>query len=208
MKSISNLGDLREYGIEILTGEADNLTYRILMNVQLSGYKLLCEVYGLPYSSPDQVPDPDNKGGRYRWNYHHAGRTYLRDHPPGWAEAMNDGVTCWMMQEHDLHMIAPVALVLRGGCHTILSCQTSQPGVTPGTHYQSWQWFGLENEERYWVEERKVDGNDWEYDAYVDLGRGPQKWPNIYGRVMKIVKASQHPHRGTRNIHGFSGRSV
>ena len=52
MKTISNWQDLREYGINVLTGEACTLGVRALCDVIEQGAKLIREFYGLPHNAP------------------------------------------------------------------------------------------------------------------------------------------------------------
>ncbi len=51
MKTISNWDDLREYGINVLTGEACTLGVRALCDVTEQGAAIMREFYGLPYDS-------------------------------------------------------------------------------------------------------------------------------------------------------------
>ena len=48
MKTISSLRDLEDYGFKPLTGEACNLSMRMLVDLTEQGCKLFCECYGLP----------------------------------------------------------------------------------------------------------------------------------------------------------------
>ena len=48
MKTISRLSDLEDYGFNPLTGEACNLSMRMLVDLTEQGCKLFCECYGLP----------------------------------------------------------------------------------------------------------------------------------------------------------------
>jgi hypothetical protein len=48
MKTISSLRDLEDYGFNPLTGEACNLSMRMLVDLTEQGCKLFCECYGLP----------------------------------------------------------------------------------------------------------------------------------------------------------------
>ena len=47
MKTISDLRDLRPFGIDILTGEADALSYRLLCDLNKRGVDIICEALGL-----------------------------------------------------------------------------------------------------------------------------------------------------------------
>ena len=47
MKHINNLNDLQTYGVNLLTGEADRLSFRILCDLNEAGEKLVCDFFGM-----------------------------------------------------------------------------------------------------------------------------------------------------------------
>ena len=49
MKHIHNLKDLQQYGVNLLTGEADRLSFRILCDLNEAGTHLISDYLGLPY---------------------------------------------------------------------------------------------------------------------------------------------------------------
>ena len=53
MKTVSCLNDLREFGIDCLTGEACSLSHRILCDVTASGKKLLEKVFDVQLTLPE-----------------------------------------------------------------------------------------------------------------------------------------------------------
>lgn len=61
LKSLDRWDDLREYGIESLTGEADALSMRILCDVTDQGRRALCEFFGLPDDTAFQ-PNWNSRG--------------------------------------------------------------------------------------------------------------------------------------------------
>jgi hypothetical protein len=59
MKSICNWEDLRPYGIDFLTGEACSLMFRLLLDVNERGRKVLARFFGAPNL---KLGDPWNGG--------------------------------------------------------------------------------------------------------------------------------------------------
>lgn len=51
MKAMNNLQDIRAYGIELLTGEADRLCMRILCDMNEEGQRLVTDFFGLPFNA-------------------------------------------------------------------------------------------------------------------------------------------------------------
>jgi len=51
MKTLRDFRDLREYGIDCLTGEACNISTRILCDLSEMGCKRIREFFGLPYDA-------------------------------------------------------------------------------------------------------------------------------------------------------------
>ena len=63
MKTISSWNDLRPYGIDVLTGEACGLMYRLLCDVTASGGKLIekaLSVNRIEFADPWNRGDPDD----------------------------------------------------------------------------------------------------------------------------------------------------
>jgi hypothetical protein len=60
MKTICCLNDLREYGINLLTGEADALSYRILCDLTPRGRSIFCQAYSV---LPGGLSEAWNSGG-------------------------------------------------------------------------------------------------------------------------------------------------
>lgn len=52
MFKINNLNELEKYGINLLTGEADRLSMRILCDLNSQGHTLVCDFLGLPLDTP------------------------------------------------------------------------------------------------------------------------------------------------------------
>lgn len=48
MKKCAMFGELRQFGINFLTGEADALGYRVLCDLNGQGKKVFCECFGIP----------------------------------------------------------------------------------------------------------------------------------------------------------------
>ncbi len=94
MKTISCLLDLGAYGFDLLTGEADNLGFRILTDLTRKGKRIFCDAYGLP----EDVKLSEN------WNT---------------GDTMAPHVASVMLSCDALRQIAPIALY-HEGCHTIL----------------------------------------------------------------------------------------
>lgn len=53
MKTVACLNDLRELGIIPLTGEADNLSFRVLCDLTVNGLKVMQETYGATQFQPN-----------------------------------------------------------------------------------------------------------------------------------------------------------
>lgn len=191
MKTIirGQLNDLRPYGIHMLTGEADNLSYRLLCDVTLEGYKLLCETWGFPYYPPDKVLNrnpPDSV-----WS------------PMGWAHNWNSGtdaephVASVMLSSDSVAQIAPIALLTIGKVRSVI-CTTKF-------------FIGLEEGDEYVPAEF-----DWDKGQYIAPAKF--KWSNmdelhdwdndLYGRLERFIGSSSHPSQGTRNTHQMTGRSL
>lgn len=51
LKVLRDWNDLRPYGINCLTGEACNLSARLLCDLTDEGRSLICEILGLPYNT-------------------------------------------------------------------------------------------------------------------------------------------------------------
>lgn len=182
MKSITCMKDLDEYGIHPLTGEADNLGFRILCDVNSKGYRIICETFGLV---ADAAPLSEKKT------------------PLGWASNWNPGptnnphVASIMLAPHDIVSIGIIALITEGRCHTVLLTD-------------KWSIFGLHEPELWFPGEYDYDKG--EYTAspgYKSTPEASAYWPtSVYGKVERIIKGHDHQHRGTRNVHAFSGRAI
>jgi len=184
MKSINSLRDLEQYGIYPLTGEADNLSFRTLCEVDMRGYKILCEVWGMRYT-----PTAD-----------------LTQTPPGWAENWNSGgkyphIASVMISEHMIEPISIIALLTVGNCHTAITVEPDPKWHSPGT-------IGLQNDESYTHAPFDCESGKYTGPAMVNLDHfGEREWSDCYGKVKRVFTIGNHPHRGTRNVHAMSGRA-
>jgi len=209
MKTIACMRDLEQFGIYPLTGEADNLSYRILCDLDMRGYRLLCEVFGMPY----QTPSGNNHLGHPLWREFPDGIQRF-PHPPGWAANWNSGsdehphVASIMLSEHAIGQIAPIGLLILGGCHTVLETVPTLKAVQSGFRPHPPSWVGLEATDSY--EPRPYDWDSGKYTGPARLTRDGSEfdWPDCYGQVVRTIKGSNHPSRGTRNVHAMSGRAV
>ena len=91
MLTVNCLHDLKPFGIYPLTGEADNLSYRILCDLSKQGAKIIRDVYDM---TPNNSP----------WNRNTDGQEH---------------VACCMLAHHAYEDIAPIAL--RTKSHTVFS---------------------------------------------------------------------------------------
>ena len=64
MKSVSCFRDLNQFGIRMLTGEADALGYRILCDLDEQGVRVFKECFGMPVPSQMHL----NQGLASNWN--------------------------------------------------------------------------------------------------------------------------------------------
>jgi hypothetical protein len=67
MKTCSELRHLEQFGIKILTGEADALGYRILCDLDEQGVRVFKECFGMPHCTND-ADEPPNNGLAENWN--------------------------------------------------------------------------------------------------------------------------------------------
>lgn len=58
-KQIRSLNDLREYGIDALTGEADALGMRILCDITEQGAQIIADVFGMTFSNT-KINNPED----------------------------------------------------------------------------------------------------------------------------------------------------
>ena len=107
MKTISRLSDLEDYGFYPLTGEACNLSMRMLVDLTEQGCKLFCECYGLP-----RVDNQFN-------------------------ENWNSGSVASVMLPHDAWKSLGVFALLSGAHHTVLCLEDGTlVGVKEGESYR------------------------------------------------------------------------
>ena len=98
MLTVKCLRDLERYGVDLLTGEADALSYRILCDLNKAGRDLLCEAYGI---RPEGLAENWNSGGE------------------------KDPHVASIMLAHDAwRQIGPIALVKC--CHTVFDTDMSK----------------------------------------------------------------------------------
>lgn len=89
MKSASQLKDLEQFGIKILTGEADALGFRILCDLDHRGLQVFKECFGMPYIKSTE--------------------------PYGMAENWNSGsIASVMLTGHDVVPLAVIGFYLQG----------------------------------------------------------------------------------------------
>lgn len=189
-----NLKDLREYGIEWLTGEACHYGMRILCDLTVPGLRLVTRFFGLlPAEIPhgrlsaeeaaEQLGDdlqPTLVQLRELWPK--ASPFFaIKFAPTGFAENWNSrGVASIMLPwEISLPLLA-FALLQRPG----VRCVALWPSMVVG------------------IEQADVSEERSQYDVLEDLKRFYPGFIRTYGPLVG------HPHEGDRNVHAMSGRAT
>jgi hypothetical protein len=189
MKSVDCLRDLEQFGIHPLTGEADNLMFRILCDVDYRGYRTICEAFGLRQHMIQ--PNEEGKTDYRSWT------------PPGWAENWNPGpdyaphIASIMLAPEDILSISVVGLLTVGRCHTVIITEKRQM-------------FGFHSPEEWFQGEYDFDKGEYiKRPGYKSDPDAEPYWPSsFYGKPERCIKGSNHLHQGTRNVHQMSGRTV
>ena len=116
MKTISSLRDLEDYGFKPLTGEACNLSMRMLVDLTEQGCKLFCECYGLPLDMKSCENCRVEKGFNENWN---------------------PGSVASVMLPHDAWQSLGVFALLSGAHHTVLGLEDGVlVGLKEGESYR------------------------------------------------------------------------
>jgi len=115
MLTVKCLRDLDRYGVDLLTGEADALSYRVLCDLTKAGRDLVCEAYGI---RPEGLAENWNHGS---------------DKDPHLAS---------IMLAHDAwRQIGPVALVKC--CHTVFDTDSGTIfGLQDGEEFHQAEYEG------------------------------------------------------------------
>lgn len=116
MKSISNFADLEAYGIIALTGEADNLGFRLLCDLTKAGEHLVRITYGLAHEG----------GFNESWNQG-------SEKDPHISSVMLDVLG-------SVRTLAIMALTQIDKCHTVLITENVVYGLETGDEYVQAEW--------------------------------------------------------------------
>lgn len=109
MITVSCLNDLRQFGIDPLTGEADALSYRILCDLTAAGRRIVAEALSLKLD-----------GFQENWN----------------SGDKADPHVASIMLDHYAHLwIGPVALCTRPSVHTVLRTESTLYGLQQGEEF-------------------------------------------------------------------------
>jgi hypothetical protein len=177
MKSCSSFSDLKQFGIQFLTGEADALSFRILCDLDEQGVKVFKECFGIPQQ------------------YDH---TYK---PPkeiiGLAKGWNQGVASVMLTGHDIIPLAVMGFYLQG--HTVI--------LTHDEHHQEYVYALEYGESVVLVEDGPVYSYVYirETPGGPHETLWPKSYGKIF-RIIKQQKSDGKVVQGTRNVHQFTGR--
>lgn len=183
MKTICCLNDLREFGIEPLTGEADSLGFRVLCDLTTRGAKIVSETFGLTGKSA--FPENWNCGSK---DVPHIGSVMLA---------------------HDAYTSIGVIALVDAGCHTIIATENSRliglENEEKYTHAEG-DWSergddGYPTAKSEWVITKPARLAICDHEGY--------EWSDsLYGKVRRVYQFGSGPRVGTRNVHAMSGRAV
>lgn len=185
MITINSLRNLERFGIFPLTGEADNLAYRMLCDVSQRGKDLLREVYGMEANSP-----PANI------------QTNGEKH-----------VASVMLSYRAWQDIGPVGLVISSQhidrpyhcCHTVFA-------VDNGTIFGMESQEVFKQAVYDWDADPNRSDNEKPpllapATYSCDNGNTWHQWPTSYGELDRFYsQAHEQPHIGSKNVHAFSGQ--
>lgn len=178
MKIIRCLGDLREYGIEILTGEACNIGCRLLCDLTQRGVKLVAKTFGMPEPSfahsGELIP---GHSFAYQWN--------------SGGEGSKKHVASIMLGYSDWQTLAIFALLDSPGCKEVWQLAA--------TKQQELSYCGL-----YGGECLIKCNAGWEF---TEDDENWKSWPEVYGKpIRRLAYSDTVPQVDGRNVHQMSGR--
>jgi hypothetical protein len=153
MKTCSQLKDLEQFGIKLLTGEADALGYRILCDLDAQGVRVFKECFGLPRDTSENDP------------------TSMRNRVYGMAANWNSGsIASVMLTGYELVPLAIMGFYLQGydvvaTDHTVFALEKNERIEldSTGEHYlvgegELWTWPESYGTIRRIIRQRKSDG--------------------------------------------------
>lgn len=193
MYVISSLNDLERYGFHILTGEADGLGYRPLVDLTPRAVGILSDALGLDPAKQDILEKALCK------NMNHS-----------------KGAIASALIPYEMWLPLGIHALESTGCHTIFTCIVTRkehcvnPDMSRNREYEVL--YGLKNDEALIREEWEPSETGYarlKEGAKLISGGNPDEapWPyRSYGNFKRIYKYNQRSRTQLRNTHHFSGR--